>query len=63
MTAGVISATGRHIIPDDDDRVVYLGMIQTDASINPGNSGGPLVNSAGEVIGVNKLDLLPKRRE
>ncbi len=53
VTAGVISATGRHIIPDSDDRVVYLGMIQTDAPINPGNSGGPLVNSAGEVIGVN----------
>ncbi len=53
VTAGVVSATGRHIIPDDDDRVVYLGMIQTDASINPGNSGGPLVNSAGEVIGLN----------
>ena len=47
VTAGVISATGRHIIPDSDDRVVYLGMIQTDAPINPGNSGGPLVNSAG----------------
>ena len=53
VTAGVISGTGRHIIPDDEDRVVYLGMIQTDASINPGNSGGPLVNSLGEVIGVN----------
>ena len=53
VTAGVVSATGRHIIPEDDARVVYLGMIQTDASINPGNSGGPLVNSAGEVIGVN----------
>ena len=53
VTAGVISGTGRHIIPDDEDRVIYLGMIQTDASINPGNSGGPLVNSVGEVIGVN----------
>ena len=53
VTAGVVSGTGRHIIPDDEDRVVYLGMIQTDASINPGNSGGPLVNSVGEVIGVN----------
>jgi len=53
VTAGVISATGRHIIPSDDERVVYFGMIQTDASINPGNSGGPLVNSMGEVIGIN----------
>ncbi len=53
VTAGVISATERHIIPEEDARVVYLGMIQTDASINPGNSGGPLVNSKGQVIGVN----------
>jgi len=53
VTAGVISAVDRHLIPDEDDQVVYLGMIQTDASINPGNSGGPLVNAAGEVIGVN----------
>lgn len=53
VTAGVVSAVGRHITPGEDDPVVYLGMIQTDASINPGNSGGPLVNSAGEVIGVN----------
>ena len=53
VTAGVISATERHIIPEEDARVVYLGMIQTDASINPGNSGGPLVNSNGQVIGVN----------
>ncbi len=53
VTAGVISALDRHILPTGEDRVVYLGMIQTDASINPGNSGGPLVNSLGEVIGVN----------
>ena len=53
VTAGVISALGRHIVPSGGDRVVYLGMIQTDASINPGNSGGPLVNALGEVIGVN----------
>ena len=53
VTAGVISALGRHIVPDGDDRGFYLGMIQTDASINPGNSGGPLVNALGEVIGVN----------
>jgi len=53
VTAGVVSALGRHIIPQDQDQGVYLGMIQTDASINPGNSGGPLVNALGEVIGVN----------
>jgi serine protease Do len=53
VTAGVISAVRRHIIPSSQDQGFYLGMIQTDASINPGNSGGPLVNAAGEVIGVN----------
>ncbi|MEZ4414876.1 MAG: trypsin-like peptidase domain-containing protein [Gemmatimonadota bacterium] len=53
VTAGVISALGRHIVPDAADAGFYLGMIQTDASINPGNSGGPLVNALGEVIGVN----------
>ena len=53
VTAGVVSAANRHIIPSDQDQGFYLGMIQTDASINPGNSGGPLVNALGEVIGVN----------
>jgi len=53
VTAGVVSAVGRHIIPSSEDEGFYLGMIQTDASINPGNSGGPLVNALGEVIGVN----------
>jgi serine protease Do len=54
VTAGVISAIGRNIIPGgDESKTYYLDMIQTDASINPGNSGGPLVNALGEVIGVN----------
>jgi serine protease Do len=53
VTAGVISAVGRNIVPSSDDQGFYLGMIQTDASINPGNSGGPLVNALGEVIGIN----------
>ena len=53
VTAGVVSATGRHIIPTGNDQGFYLGMIQTDASINPGNSGGPLVNAMGEVVGIN----------
>ncbi len=53
VTAGVISAIGRNIAPSAGDQGFYLGMIQTDAAINPGNSGGPLVNAAGEVIGIN----------
>ncbi len=53
VTAGVISATGRNILPVGDQAGSYLDMIQTDAAINPGNSGGPLVNAMGEVIGVN----------
>jgi serine protease Do len=53
VTAGVISAVGRNIVPSSQDDGFYLGMIQTDASINPGNSGGALVNALGEVIGIN----------
>ncbi len=53
VTVGVVSATKRDFKPDPNDHRVYMDMIQTDASINRGNSGGPLVNSDGEVIGVN----------
>lgn len=53
VTVGVISATKRDFRPDPKDPRVYIDMIQTDAAINRGNSGGPLVNSNGEVIGVN----------
>ena len=53
VTAGVISGTGRNLVGRGEGNGVYVDMIQTDASINPGNSGGPLVNAAGEVIGVN----------
>jgi serine protease Do len=53
VTAGVISATGRNLLGRAEGGGVYVDMIQTDASINPGNSGGPLVNAAGEVVGVN----------
>lgn len=50
LTTGVVSALGRTIRGDDRD---LEGMIQTDASINSGNSGGPLLDSQGNVIGIN----------
>lgn len=53
VTAGVVSATHRNILPNDNQPGLYLDMIQTDAAINLGNSGGPLANALGEVIGVN----------
>lgn len=53
VTVGVVSATGMNL--DAINERYYLNMIQTDASINGGNSGGPLVNSLGDVIGMNTL--------
>ncbi len=53
VTVGVVSATGRNILPSTEQPGLYLDMIQTDAAINPGNSGGPLVNALGEVVGIN----------
>ncbi|HVO73852.1 MAG TPA: trypsin-like peptidase domain-containing protein, partial [Ignavibacteriaceae bacterium] len=53
VTVGVISSTGMNLNQIDDR--YYINMIQTDAAINGGNSGGPLVNSIGEVIGMNTL--------
>ena len=48
VTAGVVSAKGRSL-PDDS----YVPFIQTDVAVNPGNSGGPLLNTRGEVVGIN----------
>lgn len=53
VTAGIISAVNRTILMQEG--YFMEDLIQTDASINPGNSGGPLVNSKGEVIGINTV--------
>lgn len=52
VTMGVISAKGRNISAGSDSHE-YTNLIQTDTAINPGNSGGPLLNTKGEVIGIN----------
>jgi len=60
VTVGVVSGTGRNLLAEPEGGTgVYVDMIQTDAAINPGNSGGPLVDAAGEVIGVNSSIYTP----
>ena len=54
VTAGIVSAVNREVLDDDENKYVA---IQTDAAINSGNSGGALVNSKGQVIGINTLKL------
>ena len=59
VTVGVVSATGINLRSQEGR--VYRGMIQTDAAINSGNSGGPLVNTLGEVIGINAVIFTPNQ--
>lgn len=53
VTAGIISSLDRPVTAGGSGELAYINAIQTDAAINPGNSGGPLINAAGQVIGVN----------
>ena len=53
VTSGIISALNRPVTTGDTNSTSFIDAIQTDAAINPGNSGGPLLNSAGQVIGIN----------
>jgi S1-C subfamily serine protease len=57
VTTGIVSALGRSI--QGFGGLTIRDMIQTDASINPGNSGGPLLNSAGELVGMNTVIISP----
>lgn len=59
VTTGIVSALGRSM--PGAGGVTIRDMIQTDAAINPGNSGGPLLNSAGELIGMNTMIVSPSR--
>ncbi len=58
ISRGIVSGLGRTIEAHSEDRKEMLhDLIQTDAAINPGNSGGPLINSDGEVIGINSANV------
>lgn len=58
VTSGIISGINRTVKIDDENGSSYMeDLIQTDATINPGNSGGPLINSKGEVIGINTVKI------
>ena len=59
VTTGVISALNRPVAAGSSADTAFINAIQTDAAINPGNSGGPLVNAAGEVVGINSAIAQP----
>ena len=59
VTTGIVSALNRPVTAGDASSTAFINAIQTDAAINPGNSGGPLVNAAGEVIGINSAIAQP----
>lgn len=57
VTQGIVSATNRSMTVNTSDGEWEVNVIQTDAAINPGNSGGALINSNGEVIGINSMKI------
>lgn len=58
VTSGIISGINRTVKLNEDGKESYMeDLIQTDATINPGNSGGPLINTKGEVIGINSIKI------
>ena len=58
VTSGIISGVNRTVKIEENNEASYMeDLIQTDATINPGNSGGPLINTTGEVIGVNSIKI------
>ncbi len=58
VTSGIISAKSRTLkFTENGEEVLMTDLIQTDATINPGNSGGPLINTNGEVVGINSLKI------
>ncbi|HEY0215234.1 MAG TPA: trypsin-like peptidase domain-containing protein [Cellulomonas sp.] len=60
VTSGIVSALNRPVAAGDGSQTTaFINAIQTDAAINPGNSGGPLVNAAGEVVGINSAIAQP----
>ncbi len=59
VTAGIVSALHRPVQAGEASQTAFIDAIQTDAAINPGNSGGPLVNAAGEVVGINSAIAQP----
>ncbi len=59
LTTGIVSALDRELPPLEPGLAPQRGAIQTDTSVNPGNSGGPLINMAGEVVGVTSAAIGP----